>query len=135
MPPKSYINYTATMLQDWIKAETDKKHSMAVKYIEENVDLIDTDLQKFMDDCPTSCQLEVYEMLLKAGIDMRDYTFSKGLKQWETYVHDANPQFHQYYTIDYKKELDEHIDKIVTWKTDLKSDWIVLDTIPAVKEV
>lgn len=133
MPPKGYIN-TVTMLQDWIKAEQVKTHSMAVKYIEENVDLIDTDLQKFMDDCPTSCQLEVYEMLLKAGIDMKEYTFSKGLKQWETYIHDANPQFHQYYTIDYKKELDEHIDKVITWKTDWRSDCIVLDTIPAVKE-
>ena len=131
MHPK---NYTVMMFQDWIKKEQDKKHSMAVKYIEENVDLIDTDLQKFMDDCPSSCQIEVYEMLLKAGIDMKDYVINGTLKQWENHIHDANPQFHQYYTIDYKQELDEHIDKVITWKTDLKSDWIVLDTIPAVEE-
>ena len=125
---------TITMLQDWIKAETNKAHSMAVKYIEENVDLIDTDLQKFMDDCPSSCQFEVYEMFLKAGIDMKDYVFRGILKKWDNYIHDANPQFHQYYTIDYKQKLDEYIDKTITWKTDWRHDAIVLDTIPAVEE-
>ena len=126
---------TITTLQDWIKAETNKAHSMAVKYIEENVDLIDTDLQKFMDDCPSSCQFEVYEMLLKAGIDMKDYVFRGILKKWDAYIHDANPQYHQYqYTIDYKKEMDEYIDKLITWKTDWRHDAIVLDTIPAIEE-
>lgn len=132
MHPKDYT--TITMLQDWIKAQSDKAHSMAVKYIEENVDLIDTDLQKFMDDCPYSCQLEVYEMLLKAGIDMKDYVINGALKQWETYIHDANPQFHQYYTIDYKQKMNENITKTITWKPDWRHDAIVLDTIPAIEE-
>ena len=118
---------TLRSLQDWIKSETDKKHSMAVKYIEENVDLIDTDLQKFMHDCPNSCQLEVYEMLLKAGIDMKDYN-SGSLKHM---ILDTN----EYYTIDYKQKLDEYIDRTITWKTDWRHDAIVLDTIPAVGEV
>lgn len=130
MNPKDYL----ITFNDWIKAETDKKHSLAVKYIEENVDLIDTDLQKFMDDCPNSCQLEVYEMLLKAGIDVKDYVVNNTLKHWSNYIHDANPQFHQYYTIDYKQEMNEYIDKLITWKTDWRSDCIVLDTIPAVEE-
>ena len=126
---------TITMLQDWIKAETNKAHSMAVKYIEENVDLIDTDLQKFMDNCPSSCQLEVYEMLLKAGIDMKDYVVNSNLKKWANFIHDTNPQYHQYhYTIDYKKEMDEYIEKTITWKTDWRHDAIVLDTIPAIEE-
>ena len=120
---------TLTALQDWIKAQTDKTHSMAVKYIEENVDLIDTDLQKFMDNCPNSCQLEVYEMLLKAGIDMKDYTFNKSLKRY-----DINSQFQQYYTIDYKEKMDEYITETITWKTDWLHDAIVLDTIPVVNE-
>ena len=128
MPTKDYTN-TITMLQDWIKAETDKTHSMAVKYIEENVDLIDTDLQKFMDNCPRSCQLEVYEMLLKAGIDMKDYVVNDTLKKWDNYIHDANPQFHQYYTIDYKQKMDEYLTKTITWKTDWRHDAIVLDTL------
>ena len=128
MNPK---DYTITM---WLKSETDKKHSMAVKYIEENVDLIDTDLQKFMDDCPKSCELEVYEMLLKAGIDMKDYVVNSTLKHWSNYIHDVNPQFHQYYTIDYKQMIDEYTTDAIKWKTDWRSDCIVLDTIPAVKE-
>ena len=123
MPPRGY---TITTLQTWLKAETDKKHSMAVKYIEENVDLTDTDLQKFMDDCPTSCHLEVYEMLLKAGIDMKDYVFKGTLKEWTTYIHDTNPQFQQYYTIDYttdyKQKTYEYITEAVTWKTDWRYD-------------
>ena len=131
MNPK---DYTITMLQNWIKSETDKKHSMAVKYIEENVDLIDTDLQKFMDDCPSSCQLEVYEMLLKAGIDMKDYVFNSTLKQWDNYIHDANPQFKQWYTIDYAQKTDEYITETKNWKIDWKSDCIVLDTLGGVIE-
>ena len=113
MPYKDYTS-TLTILQDWIKSETDKKHSMAVKYIEENVDLIDTDLQKFIDDCPRSCQLEVYEMLLKAGIDMKEYVINGTLKQWKNYIHDANLQFNQYYTIDYNLKMSEYNDKIIT---------------------
>lgn len=131
MNPKSY---TLTMFQDWIKAEADKAHSMAVKYIEENVDLIDTDLQKFMDDCPRSCQLEVYEMLLKAGIDMKDYVINGTLKQWENYIHDSNYQPRQYYTFDCKENLDDYIKETLTWKTDWRHDAIVLDTIPAIEE-
>ena len=131
MHPK---NYTLTLIQDWIKAENDKAHSIAVKYIEENVDLIDTDLQKFMDDCPNGCQLEVYEMLLKAGIDMRGYVINSSLKHWNNYIHDASTQIRQYYTIDYKEKIDEYIDELLTWKTDWRHDAIVLDTIPAIEE-
>lgn len=125
---------TIKLLQDWLKLEEDKKHSMAVKYIEGNVDLIDTDLQKFMDDCPSFCQLTVCEMLLKAGIDLKEYAFKGTLKQWEKYLHDFNSYSSQYYTIDYKKDLDDYIDRTLTWKTDWRHDSIVLDTIPAVKE-
>ena len=113
MPPKDYTLLTTT-LQDWIESEATKAHLIAVKYIEENVDLIDTDLQKFMDDCPRSCQLEVYEMLLKAGIDMKDYVIRGVLKQWDNYMHDANLQFNQYYTIDYNLKMNEYMDKIIT---------------------
>ena len=123
-----------TMLQNWLESETKKKHSMAVKYIEENIDLVDTDLQKFVDDCPSICKLEVYEMLLKAGIDMKGYVVNDTLKKWDNYIHDANPQFHQYYTIDYKQNLDEYIEKTLTWKTDLRHDTIVLDTISVTEE-
>lgn len=124
---------TIALLQDWLKLEESKKHSMAVKYIEENVDLIDTDLQKFMDDCPSACQLEVYQMLLKAGIDMEEYSFTGSIKQWERYLHDANSYSHQYYTINYKQDLEDYIDQMLTWKTDWRHDSIVLDTIPAIK--
>ena len=118
---------TLTMILDWVSAESDKKHSRAVKYIEENVDLVDADLQKFMDDCPPSCLSEVYEMLLKAGIDMKGYVLNGSLK----HVYDPNPQW---YTIDYKQKLDEYIDRVITWKTDWQRNAIVLDTIPAVEE-
>ena len=128
MPPKDYIN-TITTLQDWIKAETNKVHSMAVKYIEENVDLIDADLQKFMDNCPSSCHLEVYEMLLKAGINMKDYVINGILKRWDNYIHDANPQFHSCYKIDYTQKTDEYISETQNWKTDWR-----YDTIPYVEE-
>ena len=128
MPPKG-INSSINV---WIRELENKQHREAVKYIEENVDLIDTDLQKFMDDCPSSCRLEVYKMLLKAGIDMKDYNDS--LKRRDSYIHDANHQFKQYYTFEYIKGPNEYIGKLITWKTDWTSDCIVLDTIPAVEE-
>ena len=106
MPPRSRMNRWDSI---WTQAKSAAQHSIAVKYIEENVDLIDTNLQNFMDDCPTSCQLEVYEMLLQAGIDMKDYVFNRAFKQWNHIR--ANPQLHQYYTIDYKQEMEEYINK------------------------
>lgn len=131
MNPK---DYTLTILQNWINAESDKKHSMAVKYIEENVDLIDTDLQKFMDDCPKSCQLEVYEMLLKAGIDMEDYAVKNTLKKWDNYIHNATHYPSQYYTIDYQQQMDEYITDTIKCKINYQPYCIVLDTISAVEE-
>ena len=110
MPTKGIID----SLDVWIRKLENRNYLEAVKYIEENVDLIDTDLQKFMDDCPTSCQIEVYKMLLKAGIDMKDYVFRDVIKQWDNYIHDANLQFNQYYTIDYNLNMNEYIDKIIT---------------------
>ena len=111
---------TLTALQDWIRAQTDKAHSMAVKYIEDNVDLIDTDLQKFMENCPRSCDLEVYEMLLKAGIDMKDHIVSGSLKQWSNYIH-AN-------------KMNDYIKKTITYKSQYMFDSIVIDDIPVVNE-
>lgn len=111
MHPKKF---TIT-IQDWINKEEDKKHSLAVRYIEENVDLIDTDLQQFMDNCPKSFQLEVCSMLLKAGIDMKDYLFKECLNKW-VYMHDANPYLSQCYTIDYEEEIDNYIKETLTQK-------------------
>ena len=127
MPPK---NYTRTILEDWFKAETDKARSIAIKYIEENVDLIESDLQKFMDDCPRVCQIEVYEMLLKAGIDMGDYVHNSSLKRWDRYIHDTN----QYYTtIDYKQQL-KYVSDIIEWETKWLDDAIASDTLEGVVE-
>lgn len=133
MPP---INQTLTMLQDWIESETKKKHSMAVKYIEENVDLIDTDLQKFMEDCPHRCQLEVCEMLLKAGIDIKDYTLKDSLKKWDIYLHDGGSHSFNPFKIDieYEDKVNNHVKETLTWKTDWRSDCIVLDTLGGVVE-
>lgn len=110
MNPKDAID----LLQQYVDEQQTVRRAKAMKYIEDNVDLIDVDLQKFMDNCPNSCQLEVYEMLLKAGIDMKDYVFNGSLKQWVNYIHDVN----QYYTINYKQQMDEYIDNTITWKTD-----------------
>lgn len=126
MNPKDAID----LLQQYVDEQQTVRRAKAMKYIEDNVDLIDVDLQEFMDNCPNSCQLEVYEMLLKAGIDMKDYVFNGSLKQWVNYIHDVN----QYYTINYKQQMDEYIDNTITWKTDQRHDTIVLDTIPAVEE-
>ena len=86
MDPKSIYR----TLDNWLKAQQTSRHSLAVKYIEENVDLIDTDLQKFLDNCPNSCYMEVYEMLLKAGIDTKDCIFREGLKKFDSYIHDKD---------------------------------------------
>lgn len=131
MPIKGHIIKT---FEDWIKAEDAKKHSMAVKYIEENVDLVDVDLQKFMDNCPTSCQSEVYAMLLKAGIDMTEYVRNSTLKKWDMYIHDINPQFQQYYAFDSRETLNKFMEETITWKPVRERDWFVLDTFSTIEE-
>lgn len=120
--------------EEWLEAEKNKKHSLAVKYIEENVDLIDTDLEKFINDCPPICQMEVYEMLLKAGIDLTEYAVSASLKKWETFIHDVNPQFHQYYKIDYNEKIEEFRTEAIKREIDWLSDYIVLDTLGGVAD-
>ena len=116
MPPKN----TTSWLTDWIEQEKNKKHYLAVKYIEENVDLIDIDLQKFMDDCPSSCQIEVYEMLLKAGIDMTSYVVDNTIKLYNSYTK---------YTCEYKT--DEYIETI-SWKPTWTIETVVSDSDSAV---
>ena len=128
MNPK---DYTVTWLQAYFEKETDKKHSMAVKYIEENIDLVDTDLQKFLDDCPRECVSEVYAMLQKAGIDMQDVIKdSVKHKQWENYVYDIRLKSHLYYTIDdYKQKFDKYTTMTIDWGKTWASDCVVYDTI------
>lgn len=65
----SYYGY----VDIWLKEMNEKKHSRACAYIEKNVDLIDEDLQKFIDNCPQYCLQVVCEMLIKAGIDIKGY--------------------------------------------------------------
>ena len=71
---------------DWITANKEKQHSQAVKYIQDNVDILDTDLDKFLEGCPRSCAIEVVEMLQKAGIDVTYPVIKTTLKQYDQYV-------------------------------------------------
>lgn len=128
MNPKDLID----LLQRQLDEEQATRRAKAMKYIEDNVDLIDVDLQEFMDNCPDSCHLEVYEMLLKAGIDMKDYVVNNTLKHFDKYIHDTSPLFHPYYTVDCSQKWDTT--KTIKWEPDRLSDCIVLDTISAVEE-
>ena len=96
-------------LEEWVQEQNKRIHSLAVKYIENHVDLLETDLVAFMKCCPSSCHIEVYEMLLKAGIDMKSYTVPSSFKK---YVYNTS----SIHTIDYKQKLDDYIEKAVTYK-------------------
>lgn len=97
---------TLQMLQDWINKEDILAHDLAVSYIKSNSDLLDTNLEEFVRNCPPSCKLKVAEMLLKAGIELSNIS----LKTWEKSIFDTNPNIGN------------------------TSKWITIDTIPEVEE-
>lgn len=68
---------TLQTLQDWIDALKRQEYDLAVSYIKSNSDLLDTNLEEFIRNCPTSCKLQVEEMLLKAGIEFPDTSLKK----------------------------------------------------------
>ena len=96
------------MLQAWIDELDRQAHDLAVSYIKSNSDLLDTNIEEFIKNCPPSCELQVKEMLLKAGIEFPDMS----LKKWEKFIFDTNSK-------DYMTN---------TCK------WITIDTIPEVEE-
>lgn len=99
---------TLQMLQVWIDELSRQEHDLAVNYIKSNSDLLDTNLEEFVRNCPPSCKLEVKGMLLKAGIEVPDMS----LKTWEKFIFDTKSK-------DYMAN---------TCK------WITIDTIPEVEE-
>ena len=117
MPPKN----TITWLTDWVEQEQNKKHSLAVRYIEENVDLIDIDLQKFIDACPSSCQIQVYEMLVEAGIDMTSCVLNDTIKLYSSYIK---------YTHEYRA--DEYMKATQMWQPAWTIETVVSDLDSAV---
>lgn len=96
------------MLQDWIDELDRREHDLAVSYIKSNSDVLDTNVEEFVRNCPPSCKLHVEEMLLKAGIGFPNIS----LKMWEKSIFDTNPK-------DYMSNT---------------SKWITIDTIPEVEE-
>jgi hypothetical protein len=102
-----YVSTSVTLL-DWIQEYNSIVHEQAVKYIKENSDLINTNIDEFIIMCPESCKHEVERMLFKAGIEFSDMS----LKTWEKFIFDTKSK-------DYMKN---------TCK------WITIDTIPEVEE-
>lgn len=52
------------------------------RYVEEHIDLIDTDLQKFVDDCPEVIKDQVIKILEDADIDLSDVVISANNTKW-----------------------------------------------------
>ena len=124
VPITEYLNYeedhtqsdTIKMLQDWIDELNRQEHDLAVSYIKSHSDLLDTDMEEFVRNCPPSCKLKVEEMLLKAGIEFPDMS----LKKWHMLLYD----YAKTYNIDYQKSFDDYI----SYTLSNKSDWTVTNT-------
>lgn len=63
MPPKSYFEY----VHNFVNAE-------AKLYIENNIELLEEDIAKFIQRCPDDLKYEVIDMLKKADIEIPDIT-------------------------------------------------------------
>ena len=109
---------TLQMLQDWIHELDRQQHDLAVNYIKSNSDLLDTNLEEFVRNCPPSCKLEVKKMLLKAGIEVPDTS----LKQWDKLLSD----YVKTYKIYHEKNFKDYMENAC--------NWITIDTIPEVEE-
>ena len=84
---------TLQMIQDWINELDYQAHDLAVSYIKSNSDLLDTNLEEFIRNCPASCTLKVEDMLLKAGIELPAIGFPEAsLKNWEKFMFSTHPK-------------------------------------------
>lgn len=114
---------TLQMIQNWINKQDSQAHDLAVSYIKSNSDLLDTNLEEFIRNCPPSCELKVREMLLKAGIEFPDTSLKKYEKLLSGYV--------KTYNIDYQENFEDYI----SYTLSNKSDWTIIDTSPVLEEI
>ena len=93
MPPK---NYYSQVLYDWNKAMTVTQNELAKTYIEENIDLLEEDIEKFIQECPELAYSTVVSMLKQAGIEVPvkcdKFTehFNKYFDEYKVYTKDLN---------------------------------------------
>ena len=128
MDPKSVID-------QWIIEHSFAPRKLAMKYIEKNIELLETDIDAFLNRCPEHIYVEVRAMLAEADIPVPSSEANKSSQNLKYYMYDGGSRYQQYYTIDYTKKMDEYITKAIEeWKADWRYDTIVLDTIPAVEE-
>lgn len=66
---EAYIGGKYKSVQDYIDSFVKKNQADARNYIEHNIDLLDTDLIRFFDDCPATLFMDVVTELNLAGID------------------------------------------------------------------
>lgn len=66
---EAYINGTYKSINEYISSFVKKNQADARSYIEHNIDLLDTDLVKFFDDCPATLFMDVVTELKLAGVD------------------------------------------------------------------
>lgn len=66
---EAYIGGQYKSINEYISSFVKKNQADARSYIEHNVDLLDTDLVKFFDDCPATLFMDVVTELKLAGVD------------------------------------------------------------------
>lgn len=108
---------------DWITANKERQHSQAVKYIQDNMDMLDTNLEKFLEGCPRSCATEVVEMLEKAGVDVTYPVIKATLKQYDQYLWTSDKTW-QKFAVEYKTKLDTYIEQTLSWKPEWHYDTV-----------
>ena len=111
------------LMQYWINKQDSQAHDLAVSYIKSNSDLLDTNIDEFIKNCPEGCKLKVEEMLLKAGIEFPDTSLKKYDKLLPDYIRADK--------IDYQKSLDDY----TSYTLNNKSNWTVMDTGPVMEGI
>ena len=97
------------LVNDFIQREHEESRSRAVEYIQNNIHTLEVDVNKFIKDCPLDCVSAVCSMLMKAGIEIPESTFSEvgvrplynwpdDIRYWQTSLTDYKQKLRQYIT-------------------------------------
>lgn len=96
------------LVNDFIQREHEESRSRAVEYIQNNIHTLESDVKKFIKDCPADCVSSVCSMLMKAGIEIPESTFSEvGVRPLYKWSDDA--RYWQTSLTDYKQTLSQYI--------------------------
>ena len=95
---EDYIDAKFKSIEEYLESFAKEARRNARSYIENNVDLLDTDAVKFFDGCPTTLFMDVVTKLNLAGIDCSEAMKKHFLNITERAIKNSGIYLHDYDT-------------------------------------